>query len=98
MFYVICFEHKLVSVQYFLDEMPLWDLNDLIIGISYSGRQEWERTRTAAYITVAPHCKKLDKNKMLPFPWDSNDEEHDTTISNDDIERLKNISKQFETK
>lgn len=73
--------------------MPLWDINDLIMGLSYKGRQEWERVRTAAYITIAPHCKKIDKNKMLPFPWD---EKSDTSISNKDIDRMKALAKKFE--
>lgn len=73
--------------------MPLWDINDLIVGLSYKGRQEWERLRTGAYITIAPHCKKIDKNKMLPFPWD---EKPDTSISNSDIDRMKALAKKFE--
>ena len=94
---MICFEYELVSVQYFLDEMPLWDLNDLIYGISYKGRQDWERTRIAAYLTMAPHCKKLDIKKVLTFSWDKESEVEDTSISKNDIERLKILSKKFET-
>ena len=45
--------------------MPLWDLNDLLEGLSYKGRQEWERIRTASYISIAPHCKKIDKETIL---------------------------------
>lgn len=95
---MICFEYELVPVQYFLDEMPLWDLNDLVDGISYKGRQDWERTRTGAYLTMAPHCKRLDIKKVLPFPWDKDTSDEDTAISNSDIERLKKLSKQFENK
>ena len=86
----------MVPVQYFLDEMPLWDLNDIILGISYKGRQDWERIRTLGYITIAPHCKKIDIKKMLPFHWDKDVEQEDTSISNKEIERLKILSKQFE--
>lgn len=77
--------------------MPLWDLNDILMGISYKGRQDWERIRTLGYITIAPHCKKLDIKKMLPFPWDKDVEQEDTAISDNEIERLKILSKQFET-
>jgi hypothetical protein len=92
----VCFEYGIVPVQYFLDEMPLWDLNDILYGISYKGRQEWERIRTLGYITIAPHCKKLDIKKMLPFPWDKDTEVEDTSISDKDIARLKTLAKQFE--
>ena len=47
---------------------------------------------------MAPHCKKLDINKVLPFPWDKDTSDEDTEISNSDIERLKKLSKQFENK
>lgn len=67
------------------------------MGISYKGRQDWERIRTLGYITIAPHCKKLDIKKMLPFPWDKDVEQEDTAISDNEIERLKILSKQFET-
>lgn len=73
--------------------MPLWDINDLLVGLSYKGRQEWERLRTGAYITIAPHCKKIDKEKMLPFPWD---EKPNTAISTDDVKRMKELAKRFE--
>lgn len=73
--------------------MPLWDINDLLVGLSYKGRQEWERLRTGAYITIAPHCKKIDKEKMLPFPWD---EKPNTSISTDDVKRMKELAKRFE--
>lgn len=77
--------------------MPLWDLNDLIIGLSYKGRQEWERIRTASYISIAPHCKKIDKEKMLPFPWDNENKEERQTISTAEIKRMRNLAKRFES-
>lgn len=73
--------------------MPLWDINDLIIGLSYKNRQKWEMVRTLGYLSVAPHCKKIDKNKLLEFPWD---EKPDTSISNKDVERMKALAKKFE--
>mgnify|MGYP007037128234 CR=1 FL=1 len=77
--------------------MPLWDINDLLEGLSYKGRQEWERVRTASYITIAPHCKKIDKNKMLPFPWDNDNKEEQKGMSAADIERMRSLAKRFET-
>lgn len=86
-----------MPVDYFLDDMPLWDINDLLEGLSYKGRQEWERVRTASYITIAPHCKKIDKNKMLPFPWDNDNKEEQKGMSAADIERMRSLAKRFET-
>lgn len=95
---MLCFEYEVVPVQYFLDEMPLWDLNDLIIGVSYKNRQQWEMVRTSSYLNMAPHCKKIDMKKILPFKWDEEYDDVDTSISNEEIERIRNISKKFESK
>ena len=77
--------------------MPLWDLNDLLEGLSYKGRQEWERIRTASYISIAPHCKKIDKEKMLPFPWDNEYKAERQSISTAEIARMRNLAKRFES-
>lgn len=77
--------------------MPLWDLNDMIIGLTYKGRQEWERTRTAAYLCMAPHCKKLDIKKVLPFHWDKDTLAEDTYISNEDVDRMRKMSAYYES-
>ena len=50
---------------------------------------------------MAPHCKKLDMKKILPFKWDEDDnntseEEKVTSISNEDIEKLKLESEKYE--
>lgn len=76
--------------------MPLWDINDLIIGLSYKGRQDWERIRTLGYITIAPHCKKIDKNKMLSFPWDKEIADDRFNRDKEEIERIKQLAKKFE--
>ena len=91
---MICFEYELVTVQYFLDEMPLWDLNDLLVGISYKGRPDWERMRISAYLTMSPHCKRLDMKKILPFSWDTDD--RDIEMSNEEVERLKKLLDEME--
>lgn len=34
-------------------------------------RQEWERLRTLAAITIQPHIrKKLTARQLMPLPWD----------------------------
>lgn len=78
-----------------MDEMPISDLNDLIIGIKYKNRQQWEMVRINSYLTMAPHCKKLDIKKVLPFSWDRT-ETKDTSISNEDVKKLQDLSKKFE--
>lgn len=39
--------------------------------IGNAERSQWERARMIAAVTVQPHCKKkIDPQKLLPFPWD----------------------------
>lgn len=81
--------------------MSFYEVNDLMEGIDYVDRVSWEQTRVLGYLSMAPHCKKLDMKKILPFKWDENDdntsqEEKVTTISNEDIEKLKLESEKYE--
>ena len=81
--------------------MSFYEVNDLMEGIDYVDRVSWEQTRVLGYLSMAPHCKKLDMKKILPFKWDENDdntseEEKVTSISNEDIEKLKLESEKYE--
>ena len=81
--------------------MSFYEVNDLMEGIDYVDRVSWEQTRVLGYLSMAPHCKKLDMKKILPFKWDEDDnntseEEKVTSISNEDIEKLKIESEKYE--
>lgn len=81
--------------------MSFYEVNDLMEGIDYVDRVSWEQTRVLGYLSMAPHCKKLDMKKILPFKWDEDDnntseEEKVTSISNEDIEKLKLESEKYE--
>ena len=98
---ILVFQYKLISYEYFNDQMSFYEVNDLMEGIDYVDRVSWEQTRVLGYLSMAPHCKKLDMKKILPFKWDENDdntsqEEKVTSISNEDIEKLKLESEKYE--
>lgn len=81
--------------------MSFYEVNDLMEGIDYVDRVSWEQTRLLGYLSMAPHCKKLDIKKILPFRWDEDDNdtsqsEKVTTISNEEIEKLKKESEKYE--
>lgn len=81
--------------------MSFYEINDLMEGIDYVDRVSWEQTRLLGYLSMAPHCKKLDIKKILPFRWDENgndtsQSEKVTTISNEEIEKLKKESEKYE--
>ena len=98
---ILVFQYKLISYEYFNDQMSFYEVNDLMEGIDYADRVSWEQTRVLGYLSMAPHCKKLDMKKILPFKWDEDDnntsqEEKVTSISNEDIEKLKLESEKYE--
>lgn len=67
--------------------------------IPYCDRNSWEQSRMNAYILAQVNSrKKLSPSDIVSFKWEDNNEleEHITTITDEDIERLKNISKQWE--
>ena len=77
--------------------MQLYEIPTLVKGISLKNRESWEQTRYISYITAQVNStKKLKPTDILQFSWDVNTKE--TSISNEDIERLRNKSKQLENK
>ena len=81
--------------------MSFYEVNDLMEGIDYVDRVSWEQTRLLGYLSMAPHCKKLDIKKILPFRWDENDKDTSkdgkiTKIRNEEIEKLKKESEKYE--
>ena len=67
--------------------------------IPYCDRNSWEQSRMNAYILAQVNSrKKLSPSDIVSFKWEDNYEleEHITSITDEDIERLKNLSKQWE--
>lgn len=85
-----------------MDECTLWEINDIINNLQFLDRNLWESQRLSSYITatsVHPR-KKLTQQDICKFPWEKKDieefirDEDDTSISNDDVKRLQNLSNQ----
>lgn len=92
---VFCFQYKIVSVQYFLDELQPYEINTYIENIKYLDTNNWEQTRLLMYVIAQVNSKKqLDVKDILKFAWDNTKLE--TEIKTDDIQRLKERSKQIQ--
>lgn len=86
-----------MTVKYFMDELELYEVNDIIECLPYLDKNEWERNRGIMYSVFQSQCtKQLKPSDIIKFPWDT--VEGDTSISNDEIERLKNKSKLIKEK
>lgn len=51
-------------------------------------RQEWERMRLHAVMTMQPHCRnRLRAEWLLPFPWDHRADEPDPVLDREEALR-----------
>lgn len=88
-----------ISPEYFLDKMQFYEIPELVKGLNVKHKESWEQTRFISYITAQVNStKKLKPTDILKFSWDSDVPDKDTSISNDDIQRLKDKSKMIEQK
>ena len=83
-----------------MDEMQTWEINDMIENIPYTDRALWETARVNAYVVAQVNSKKkLTQQDILKFKWEDMSnlmhEEHIIEMSNADIKRLEELSKNF---
>lgn len=96
---VLCFQFRVLSIEYFLDKCTLWEIDDYIDYIPYLDRNLWESARLGAFIDAKSHFKGISQyNDICEFKWETEQIEKvtDKEISNEDIARLKQIAKQWE--
>ena len=87
-----------LSPDYVLDKMQMYELEALISSLYQKNRESWEQTRLLAYILAQVNSsKKLKPSDILSFVWD-NDNKGNTSISNEDVKRLKERAKQYTSK
>jgi hypothetical protein len=84
-----------------MDECSIWELSEIVDNIPYLDRNIWETARLNAYVVAQVNSRKhLTQQDICKFKWEDDKEnpleEHNYEISNEDIERLTKLSKQFE--
>lgn len=76
--------------------MQVYEVNTILENIPYLDRISWEQHRFQIYSNVQMNSKKkLSPTDIMQFAWDKEDEEDSTEITTEDIERLKNKSKEI---
>lgn len=61
-------------------------------------KESWEQSRLISYcVAQGNSTKKIAPSDIIKFPWEKKEDTFTgiTSISNDDIERLRNKSKQY---
>lgn len=78
-----------------MDQMEFFEIRALMKFSYYSHKEEWEQARLISYLIAQTNStKKLKLFDVIKFPWDIEKPE-DTSISNNEVERLKEKAKQF---
>lgn len=92
-------QFHVVSYEYFCDQLQDYELTWMLQNMNYAYKEEWEQTRYNLYYTIAPYTKNKSKSiqDFFPLPTDKEiKEEHNTEITNDEIESLKQKAKIIE--
>ena len=82
-----------------MENLELWEANILTENIGYADTNDWEQTRLLMTMMANMFAKhNIDSNKILQFPWDREQKEKKTTITNEEIEQLKNKAQRIKEK
>ena len=97
---VLVIQFKLVSLEYFLDQMTEYELYIMYDNLEYSDFNTKEMSRILGYIIAQTQSrKKLKPDEIMQFPWDEGYKkgkaEHKVDTK-EDIERAKRFRDKFE--
>jgi len=77
-----------INPDYFLDRMQWYEVDSCLEGLRNKEKTGWEQTRFLGFITAQTQStKQLKPTDILSFDWDNVSKE--TTVTNEDRERLK---------
>lgn len=82
--------------EYVLDRMEMYEVKAVMEYSYYATKDSWEQARLIAYMIAQTNStKRLNITDILKFQWDR--ENAVTTMSNADMDRLRQRAKQYET-
>lgn len=77
--------------------MTLAEVRCFLEGLGRRNRESWEQTRIVAYVIAqANSTKDLEPSDVLCFPWDEKEEKGQTTVTDEEMERLREKVKLIE--
>lgn len=94
---LLVFEFRVVSYDYFLNELQPYEISNIIEALPYIDRNQWEQTRLKIFSTASMFSKnQLTVQDIMRFKWDEDEKEPQQDITQNDIDRLKEQAKLFE--
>lgn len=78
--------------------MTLAEVESFLEGLNRRNRDAWEQTRLLGYIIAQSNSTKmLKQTDILRFPWDDEEEREDTSVTEDEMKRLRDKAKAVES-
>lgn len=77
--------------------MEFYEIDAILESIHFSHKEGWEQARMISYVIAQSYStKKIQPTDLILFPWDKKDTvSGETSISTEDIVRLKKKAKQY---
>lgn len=88
---ILVFVNKLVSYEYFMDEIQEYELELLFENIGWTYKNEWEIARLESYCSLCAFGKpKKTMQEMIPLMTDKNEDYNvvDDNIDTNDYEKV----------
>lgn len=86
-----------LSPGYVLDQMECYEIDAILENLQNRHRDSWEQTRMICYVLAQSNStRSIKPTDIIRFSWDEEKTESgDTSISTEDIERLKKKAEQY---
>lgn len=95
MFRLLCFEYRVISVEYFLDDLREWEAKEILYNLDFVDLNERQLLRGILYVLIQQNNKKkIDITNTWPLPWDNIKKEE--TYTEKQLDDLRDEAKEME--
>lgn len=97
---ILVIYHKIVTHQYFLDEMQIPDLIIVTKYLDYAECASWVQTRQIMLSVLKPYLKNknLTADQLFPLPIDKKEQEKDTSVDPNMIKWFNTVQENYNKK
>ena len=83
--------------DFVMDKMPMYEINLCMRNVHLAHKDSWEQSRMTSFCVIqSQSSKKLKPTDIMKFPWDeASGNNKETSISSDEVKRLKEKSNEF---
>lgn len=87
----------MVSYEYFMDEMEMYEISICLNEFAYSSKSNWEQARLIAFYSLLPNLDKNSKNKtpqkLIPLVTDEIDKIETEAPEKQEFDRVMQLAK-----